>query len=224
MSDYLGLTDGKFDNFFKQLNQYSTQKCSGTPPEWPHIPMAELTKLVTAYDQWLAAYTNTLVPHSKVETEAKNEAKDAAKTVIRSFVNRFLREDWDVVTDMDRTEIGIPNRDKIATPHPAPTAKPQTDAVPSGKGKHTVTAINPQSQNKKRPSLVEGVAFAHKVRAESDPKSAPEDMPSVFQTGTSRDFQWPEADYGKVVDYATAYENAGGKRGPWSDVVSVIIA
>jgi hypothetical protein len=49
-------------------------------------------------------------------------------------------------------------------------------------------------------------------------------MPSVFQTGTVRNFQWAEEDYGKVADYATAYENDGGKRGPWSDVVSVIIA
>jgi hypothetical protein len=33
-----------------------------------------------------------------------------------------------------------------------------------------------------------------------------------------------EVDYGRVADYAAAYENEGGKRGPWSDVVSVIIA
>jgi len=37
-------------------------------------------------------------------------------------------------------------------------------------------------------------------------------------------FQYPEADYGKVADYATAYESGAGRRGPWSDVVSEIIA
>jgi hypothetical protein len=48
-------------------------------------------------------------------------------------------------------------------------------------------------------------------------------MPSEFQTGAVKDFQWGEEDYGKVVDYACAYENEGGKRGPWSDVASLII-
>jgi hypothetical protein len=96
--------------------------------------------------------------------------------------------------------------------------------VPSGKGKHTVRALNPQTGNYKRPNLVAGVAFAFRVRGAASPKSAAEDMPSEFQVKTARDFQWPEADYGKVCDYATVYENEGGKRGPWSDVVSVIIA
>jgi hypothetical protein len=49
-------------------------------------------------------------------------------------------------------------------------------------------------------------------------------MPSEFQVGAERSFQWTEEGYGRVADYATAYENGGGRRGPWSDVVSVIIA
>jgi hypothetical protein len=49
-------------------------------------------------------------------------------------------------------------------------------------------------------------------------------MPSTFQAETVRNFQWKEADIGKVADYATAYENEGYARGPWSNVVSVIVA
>jgi hypothetical protein len=49
-------------------------------------------------------------------------------------------------------------------------------------------------------------------------------MPSVSQAAAVKKFQWLEADYGKVVDYAAAYENEGRQRGPWSDVASVIIA
>jgi len=224
MKDYLDLTDSDFDAFFKRLNQTLARKCEGSPPEWTHIPAEERAKLAGAYDLWSAAYTKTLVPHSKLETEAKNKAREAGKKLIRPFVNRFLREDWPEVTNMDRAEIGIPNKDKISTPHPVPGIKPETGAIPTGKGKHTVTAINPEGQSKKRPALVKGVAFAHKLREAGEPKAVAKEMPSVFQTGTVRDFQWAEEDYGKVADYATAYENDGGKRGPWSDVVSVIIA
>ena len=159
-----------------------------------------------------------------MDTEAKNEAKAAAREKIRPFVNIYLREDQSAVTDMDRTAMSIPNRDRIPSAHPVPDIKPDTEAVPSGKGKHTVRALNPQSGDHKRPDLVKGVAFAHRVRGAEEPKNAADDMPSEFQAKTVKEFQWPEADYGKVCDYATAYENEGGKRGPWSDVVSVIIA
>jgi hypothetical protein len=180
---------------------------------------------VREFDKALAkefATANSFVPTARLDTRAKNEAKTAAKAVIRPFVNRFLREDWAVVTDMDRDAIGVPTRDKIPTHHPVPSTKPELDAVPSGQGKHTVTAINPQT--KRKPALVKGVAFAHKVRDAADPKARADDMPSVFQTSAVKNFQWLEADYGKVADYAVAYENEGGKRGPWSDVASVIIA
>jgi hypothetical protein len=48
-------------------------------------------------------------------------------------------------------------------------------------------------------------------------------MPSVYQTATVKNFQWDAEVYGKAVDYACAYENEGGKRGPWSDVASLIV-
>jgi hypothetical protein len=48
-------------------------------------------------------------------------------------------------------------------------------------------------------------------------------MPSEFQTSTVKDFQYSQEDYGKTVDYAAAYENSSGKRGPWSNVVSLLI-
>jgi hypothetical protein len=46
----------------------------------------------------------------------------------------------------------------------------------------------------------------------------------VFQTGTVKEFQWGEEYYGRVVDYACVYEGEGGKRGPWSDVASLIVS
>jgi hypothetical protein len=47
------------------------------------------------------AYAKTLVPHTPVDTEAKNESE--AKGKIRPFVNVYLREDQPAVTDIDRT-------------------------------------------------------------------------------------------------------------------------
>ena len=75
--------------------------------------------------------------------------------------------------------------------------------------------------NKPPPPLVKGAAFAHRLQEPEEAPAKAEEMPSVFQT--VKNFQWGEESYGKAVDYACAYENEGGKRGPWSDVSSLII-
>jgi len=36
--DYIPTTDADFNQFFKNLTQYVNTKCSGTTPEWQHIP------------------------------------------------------------------------------------------------------------------------------------------------------------------------------------------
>jgi len=128
------------------------------------------------------------------------------------------------LVESDFISLSLAAHDKKPTPHPVPSVKPDTDAAPSGKGQHTVTAINPETEDKKKPDLVTGVAFASRVRNAGDPAARAEDMPSVYQARTVRVFQYPEEDCGKVADYATAYEAGAGKRGPWSDVVSVFIA
>jgi hypothetical protein len=65
---------------------------------------------------------------------------------------------------------------------------------------------------------------ARRLRGADEPVSHAEDMPSDYQTGTSRTFQYTEQDYGKVADYATAYENSTGQRGPWLNVTSLLIS
>jgi hypothetical protein len=221
-TDYVPVKDADFDGWFNNLIDYVDTKTSGTPPAWPNIPGEAAGKLIDAYQPWHTAFVKMQGAHTKVDTEVKNEKRKSAESIIRPFVKQYLH--FPPVTDADRTAMGIPNWDTTSTNHPVPAVKPDIDAEPSGKGKHTVTAINPQTQNKKKPALVKGVAFAHKVRLSAEPKADPKDMASDFQAAAVKNFQWGEENYGKVADYAAAYENAGGKRGPWSDVASVIIA
>jgi hypothetical protein len=103
--DYLSGNDGKFDDWYKFMNQYVAQKCGGSTPEWTHIPAEARTAQADAYAAWYTAYSKTRGPHTLVDTEAKNDAKAAAKAVIRPFVNQYLR--FPPVTNEDRTAIGI---------------------------------------------------------------------------------------------------------------------
>jgi hypothetical protein len=227
MYDYLNLPDSDFDIFFSRLCSYVLQKSippSGGQAAWPHIPAAERDPLIAAHTAWSTAYDETKGPHTSIATEAKNLAKAAAKKVIRSFVNRFLREEWQVVTPMDRDYLGIPNVDHTKTPHQIPSQKPDVEAKPLGKGKHHVTALNPDTESKKKPRLVTGVAFAHRLRRPEEAKIAADQMPSQYQRHVVREFQYGEESYGLVADYACAYEIDGGGRGTWSDIVSLIVS
>jgi hypothetical protein len=216
--DYIPWNDVELLTFAKTLYAYALSNYSRwTVP----TPQTSLEIPITSYETALAAYAAP--NHGKVDTLAKNNAKKALTSALRVYVQGYLARNPGVAAG-DKEQMGLPVRDTTPTPHPAPDTKPETEAVPSGKGQHTVTAINPHSQKKDKPPFVTGVAFAHRIREPDAPKSAAADMPSEFQTGAVRVFQWQESEYGKVVDYATAYEAGGGKRGPWSDVVSVIVA
>jgi hypothetical protein len=186
----------------------------------PQTAITELTASKTLAATKLAEVESP--QRTSVITAECNAAFTDLEAKMRDMKKRYFLKP--PLEDADFISLGLPVPDRTPTPHPVPTLKPDTDAAPSGKGKHTVTALNPETEDKKKPDLVNGVAFASRVRNASDPKAQASDMPSEYQTGTVKVFQYAEADYGKVADYATAYESGGGKRGPWSDVVSVVIA
>jgi len=149
------------------------------------------------------------------------EAFDELKSAMRRMKQAYFHQP--PLTDADFISLGLPPPDKEPTPHPAPTVRPDIEAVPSGRGKHTVRALDPATGKPKRPDLVRTVAFACRVR-EADEAPAPAgDMPSISRTQAEKDYQFTDADAGKVADYAVAYESGPEKRGPWSIVVSLTI-
>jgi hypothetical protein len=183
-------------------------------------PQSILEALIGTFETALAAYQNP--NHGKIDTLNKNNAQKALIHGLRTYIQGFLMKN-PAVTDEDKEKMGLPLRDDKHTSHPIPDVKPVLEAVPSGKGKHTVKAINSITGTKQKPEYVTGVAFAYRLRDVGEPMAQAKDMPSQYQTSVVKDFQWEEEFYGKACDYACAYEADGGKRGPWSDVVSLIV-
>lgn len=183
-------------------------------------PQTFLESLVSVFEAALTIYQNP--NHGKVDTLNKNKAKEALIHGLRTYIQGFLMRN-PAVTDEDKEKMSLPLRDTKQTTHPIPTVKPAVEAIPVGKGKHRVTALNPTSGSKQKPDYVSGVAFAYRLRSADEPAALAKDMPSEYQTSVVKDIQWDESDYGKICDYACAYEAEGGKRGPWSDVVSLIV-
>jgi hypothetical protein len=111
--------------------------------------------------------------------------KKKIERALRTYVQAYLARS-PLVTDEDRELMKLPLYD--TTPHPVRA--------------HKVTAVNPNTQNKERPHLVSGVAYAWRLRGADEPVSRAEDMPSGYP----------------------AYENSTGHRGPWSNITSLLIS
>jgi hypothetical protein len=117
MSDgrnFIPRRDSDFDPWFKNLCQYAALKCGGSPPDWNHIPQADLDALNASYAAWHTAYSAVLQPHSDVDIAAKTAARAEAEKVIRPFKRRFL--DDPPVTDADRVAMGLHVKDHTRTP------------------------------------------------------------------------------------------------------------
>jgi hypothetical protein len=230
LSDYIPARDAEFDRFFKFISQYVETKCSGSKPEWNHIPQAARTALSGAYASWSAAFGSTRVPHTPQTTEEKNRTRRAAEQYLRPFVNQYLR--FPPVTDNDRDNMGIPNRDTIPSPVPPPSAQAEADIT--FPGVHLVElsrirAVGSGASDIRRGSGVR-IHFGlrgtpseiYKYRLSGEPQSGTELPYSVFTRRKKERFDF-DGESGNTVYFCLRYENAKGQTGPFGPLLSAVI-
>jgi hypothetical protein len=82
-TNYVPSNDAEFGRFFSNLNRYVDEKCGGNVPVWTFIPAEARNNLNDLYAAWDEAFEAVKVPHTPVQTEAKNDAKTAAVAAIR---------------------------------------------------------------------------------------------------------------------------------------------
>jgi hypothetical protein len=220
--DYIPKRDAEFDGWLGFLIFYVAGKCSGTPPEWTHIPQEAWTIVSNAFGVWHEAFERLKAPHTQVDTEAKNNAKDTAKALIRLFVNQYLR--FPPVTNEDRTAMRIPNR----APHPKPVKPPEKgpsfSIIQLGPGMLGIIYRN--GEKGRRGSKPEGVAGARIYYGIfGEPVTDQEQLPaSKWATRCPHVIRFREADRGKRVYIALKWEirKENGESG-WSEIQSEII-
>jgi hypothetical protein len=220
MSDWLPSKEADLRKLMGHWSDVLNDTAKTTAYGWAPTLVAPMLSKINSFEDACVAYDDDKTPGNRLTKAGETKA---VKVAAREFANTSIRFNTKM-TDAQKLELGIRPKDTIPSHHPAPAVIPEIDAMPSGRRQHTVTAINPETKDRKRPELVKGVAFAYKLRQPDEPKSNAKDMPSVFQVKAVRVFEWDAEDVGKVADYAVAYENDGAARGKWSEVSSVIVA
>jgi hypothetical protein len=216
--DYIPKNDAQLAVFARRLYDYAMIHAS----RWGVPSPEELVKeYLVVFEKAMEAFSDA--NHGKVDTSNKNNAKTALVRQLRMYIQGLIVRNTKV-TDEDKGQMGLPLRDTKPTVQPVPSVRPYVTAVSIGLGGHKIIAMNSDTAGKRKPAFVTSVAFACRKRRSDEPVSRSNDMPSDTQTNVEKIFMYTESDYGMVVDYAAAYVNSTGKKGPWSEVASLVIA
>ena len=215
--NYVPRNNADFNNWFKNMTQYVSQKAAGSSPEWDHILKREQDALNAAYADWYTHYAPTLKPHTSDLTDARNEARARAEKVIRPFVQRNLY--CDPVTNADRIYLGLPVRDSTRTGRITVDEEAEWSFEIRG-----ILQVHAHfkvfgAQNRAKPEKYNCVA-AYEVRDVSEPPpERPEDLKRhVNASRTPVTITFDETERGKKVYMAMAWQNDRKIVGKWSAI------
>ena len=214
--DYVPQNAAQFNVFMRNLIDYVKSK----QEEWVHIPEDRFDELVDAYLIFETAFEAAFGPHTSVQTQARREAQALTTRLLRAFVNQFLR--FPPVTDVDRIEMGIPNRDKIRTPH-IDVPEMVDFVIHLSSIRELVVEFWIQGEARMaKPEGYDGAVIIWGVR-DTPPASQRELTHHILASRTPFTLRFDETERGKTVFVALAWQNERGILGQWSEFRSAII-
>jgi hypothetical protein len=209
-SNYIPQNAAQFNAFAGNLIQYTNSKMSA----WNNIPQERLAELQASYTAFAAALSATAGAHTPAQTLARKEAQAATEKLLRAFVNQFLR--FPPVTNVDRVEMGIPNHDNVRTDHKTVAETVDFVVKLSNIRELVVDFWQHGVEGKAKPAGYDGAVIIWGTRDSAPEK--PEDLPHhIMASRTPFTIHFDEADRGKKVQIALAWQNERGILGAWSD-------
>lgn len=181
--------------------------------------------VTAAVGAWGAAYTLATDPSTRTPSTVadKDAARAAAEATIRPIANRINANA--LVTNMQRSDLGLTIRKTTRTPIPAPTTAPTVALVSAIKNSHTLQIRDEATPTSKaKPFGVIGCELWRSIglTAATDPSQCTlARVTGKTPTNVSTD----PADSGKVCTYFARWQTRSGpggvaQTGPWSSVLS----
>jgi hypothetical protein len=214
--DFIPRSDAEFGNFFRVITDFVL----GNAARWGHIPQADADQLKSNFDDWNSAYKATLVPHIPQLTAEKRRVRVRTERALREFINRFLR--WAPVTNLERDEMGIPNRKTTYTPHPAPTTVPEIEVNSSVIRRLSLRLRDFGAAHWGKPENILAMELAWGIEdARPDHVGKLPHVDTVTANPIVLFFE--EEERGRRVFFAARWLNNKAQAGPWSGIESAIV-
>jgi hypothetical protein len=174
----------------------------------------------------IVAYLTAVETFTNNDNTANRSAKIEAKKIVTSAMREFARtsvRNNPFMNDPLRQEFGLHIADTVSTRQPCPIIAPNTTTdLRASHLQHRVRAINPETHKNTKPAGVHGVRFVWQVGGER-PANGAAMLKGQFSRKPEILVMHDEIDRGKIVYYASCYENTKGEAGPWSLVVETYI-
>jgi hypothetical protein len=215
--DYVPYNAAQFSSFVKTLLNYVESKSS----EWTHIPPVKIADLTAKYNAFATAFDAAQPPSRSPDIVARQNAQKECTKALREFVKQYLH--FAPVTDVDRAEMGIPNHDTVRTGHTVVTEKVEYTINLKGIRELVVDFKVQGAESRAKPRGYDGAVIIWGLadKRVENPDGA---MPNhTLASRTPFTLRFDEADRGKTVSMALAWQNERGITGPWSEYKTAII-
>jgi hypothetical protein len=157
---------------------------------------------------------------TKAAVLAKTEARKVAEKTAREFINEHLAYNK-LVSDADRENMQIPVHKGGHKPAPIAGEAPYVTA--SGHGARRIRfEFGESATSKAKPAGQHGIEIAW-VISDTPPTSYADLVHSSFATHSPLILSFDLADAGKRLWFAVRWENTTGAKGPWTEIMSVVI-
>jgi hypothetical protein len=189
--------------------------------EWK-LDDAQLTELDALYAEVKALHeTCRTAAYTKLDMQAKNEKKNLLKKRLEVFVRNNLQNN-DAMTDNGREALRIPIHDRKPTPRPAPDKVPETETETPLPRTVRIKFKGETASRWGKPEGIHGLECRW-IIAESPPARIEELVHSEFVTRSPLELVFEEDKRGSRLYFAVRWEGNNGKKGPWSEIFSVVI-
>ena len=197
-------------------------QCDTNKAAWG-IPADAVTEPRTLCDTYMSALATALAPNtrSKAATTAKNEAKKALHLALIAFIAKYIDYN-NVITLSIRDKLGLPMRDTRHTPIPAPTTYPEFFVKVKAFRTLEVHFKVLGNANRAKPYGYNGAVIYYGV-LNTPPADPSELTTSLLATKTPYTLSFAEAERGKRVYIALAWQNKKGEKGPFSQIEEAFI-
>jgi hypothetical protein len=188
------------------------------------VPPEAVSALGALYNDFEEKYNiaENETTRNKLTVAAKNAALKKLKAGIRQMTKEYIISNH-LVTDEQLLQLGLPIHDKKPTPVPTPTSRVVAEAKVIGPGEIDFH-IRDEGAGKSlaKPHGVTGCEGGFLI-SDTEPANWDDLVHSVYTTTSVLKLQFPNDQRGKRLWIAFRWENTRGEKGPWCEIMNVII-
>jgi hypothetical protein len=214
--DYVPQNAAAFYKLMRALLDYVNSRSKS----WKHIPAEPRTTLEKAFLEFATAYDATIGEHTRSQLLARREAQSRCTKLLRAFVNQYLR--FEPVTNIDRTAMGIPNREESRTERIEVRERIDFELRLRHIRELQVFFKQADANHKAKPTGYDGAVVQWHI-SETQPSNASDFKFHAMASRTPFTIKFEEADRGKRVWVTLCWQNRRGNRGDFAKFKSALI-